>query len=104
MSGYTRAEACAVAIANIHALRNDGVIDRVRDETAPYFHERFATLGEHPLIGEARSLGLVGAVEIVQDKAGIPLRISVKRGKEFLTFKVVPEEVTQEIMGQEINY
>ena len=41
--------------------------------------------------------------EIVQDKAGIPLQISVKRGKEVLTFNVVPEEVTQELMGQEIK-
>ncbi|MBW1771409.1 MAG: RIP metalloprotease RseP [Deltaproteobacteria bacterium] len=41
--------------------------------------------------------------EIVQDKAGIPLQISVKRGKEFLTLNVVPEEVTQELMGQEIK-
>jgi len=41
--------------------------------------------------------------EMVQDKAGIPLRISVKRGQEALTFTVVPEEVTQEVFGQEIK-
>ena len=60
--------ACAVALANIRALRDEGVIDRVRDDTAPYFSERFATLSEHPIVGEARSLGLVGALEIVADK------------------------------------
>ena len=45
------------------------MIDRVRKETGPYFNARFATLGEHPLIGEARSLGLVGAIEIVKDRS-----------------------------------
>jgi putrescine aminotransferase len=69
--GYTYSghpAACAVAIANIRAMRDEGVIERVREETAPYFNERFATLADHPLIGEARSLGLVGAIEIVRDK------------------------------------
>jgi len=40
----------------------------VREYTAPYFNERWASLGEHPIVGEARSLGLVGAIEIVSDK------------------------------------
>jgi len=69
--GYTYSghpAACAVAIANIRALRAEGVIERVREETAPYFNARFATLADHPLVGEARSIGLVGAVEIVRDK------------------------------------
>ena len=69
--GYTYSghpAACAVASANIRAMRDEGVIDRVRDHTAPYFNQQFATLGDHPIVGEARSIGLVGAVEIVRDK------------------------------------
>jgi len=69
--GYTYSghpAACAVAVANIRALRDEGVIERVREETGPYFRERFATLAEHPSVGEARSIGLLGAVEIVRDK------------------------------------
>jgi putrescine aminotransferase len=61
--------ACAVAVANIRILRDEGVIDRVREEIAPYFNQQWAHLGEHPLIGEARSIGLVGAIEIIADKA-----------------------------------
>lgn len=70
--GYTYSghpAACAVALANIRALRDECIVDRVRTDTAPYFSERFASLGEHPIVGQARSIGLVGAVEIVADKA-----------------------------------
>jgi putrescine aminotransferase len=60
--------ACAVAIANINILRDEGIIERVKQKTAPYFRAQWSTLGDHPLVGEARSLGLVGAIEIVSDK------------------------------------
>lgn len=70
--GYTYSghpAACAVAVAVLDALHKEGIVERVRDELAPYFNARWATLAEHPLIGEARSIGLVGALEIVKDKA-----------------------------------
>ena len=61
--------ACAVAVANIHMLRDQGIIERVKNETAPYFQEQWSTLADHPIVGEARSVGLVGALEIVSDKS-----------------------------------
>jgi 4-aminobutyrate--pyruvate transaminase len=36
----------------------------------PRFQQRLAALGEHPLIGEARGVGVVGALELVTDKPG----------------------------------
>ncbi|MCP4047129.1 MAG: aspartate aminotransferase family protein, partial [Gammaproteobacteria bacterium] len=69
--GYTYSGhpvACAVALANIRLLRDEGIVDRVREDTGPYFNRRWAELAEHPLVGEARSIGLVGAIEIVADK------------------------------------
>lgn len=69
--GYTYSghpASCAVATANIRAMRDEGVIERVREQTAPYFKRQFATLADHPIVGEARSIGLMGAVEIVRDK------------------------------------
>jgi putrescine aminotransferase len=61
--------ACAVALANIKILRDEGIIERVKQETAPYFYKQWSTLTDHPIVGEARSLGLMGAIEIVKDKS-----------------------------------
>jgi putrescine aminotransferase len=69
--GYTYSghpAACAVALQTIRALRDEGIIERVRDDTGPYFNQRWASLADHPIVGEARSIGLVGAIEIVADK------------------------------------
>ena len=61
--------ACAVAIANIKILRTENIIERVKQETAPYFYQQWSSLADHPIVGEARSLGLVGAIEIVKNKS-----------------------------------
>jgi putrescine aminotransferase len=61
--------ACAVAIANIKILRAENIIERVKQETAPYFYQQWSSLADHPIVGEARSLGLVGAIEIVKNKS-----------------------------------
>jgi putrescine aminotransferase len=69
--GFTQSgnpTACAVAIAAISVLRRDGVVERVRDELAPYFAGRWQALLEHPLVGQARCIGLLGAIELVADK------------------------------------
>ncbi|MGD8385280.1 MAG: aminotransferase, partial [Lysobacterales bacterium] len=70
--GYTYSghpAACAVALENIRILRDEGIIDRVRNDTAPYFAQRWRNLAQHPLVGEARCIGFVGAIELVADKA-----------------------------------
>jgi putrescine aminotransferase len=60
---------CAVAIKNIEILRDEGVIEHVRDVAAPHLARHWAELADHPLVGEARCKGLVGALELVPDKA-----------------------------------
>ena len=67
---YSGHPACAaVALKNLELLEGEGVIDRVRDDLGPYLASRWAELAEHPIVGEARSLGLIGALELVADKA-----------------------------------
>ncbi|WP_104201743.1 aspartate aminotransferase family protein [Billgrantia saliphila] len=67
---YSGHPACAaVALKNLELMQAEGVVERVRDDIGPYLAKRWATLGEHPLVGEARSLGMVGALELVADKA-----------------------------------
>ncbi|MFC4309061.1 aspartate aminotransferase family protein [Steroidobacter flavus] len=61
--------ACAVACAAIKILRDERIVDRVNDDVGPYLQRRWAELASHPLVGEARIVGLIGALELVKDKA-----------------------------------
>lgn len=61
--------ACAVASANLAILRDERLVERVRDDIGPYLHARLAGFAAHPLVGEVRTVGLIGAVELVADKA-----------------------------------
>jgi putrescine aminotransferase len=60
--------AAAVALENLRILRDEKIIERVRGETAPYLQERLRELADHPLVGEVRGLGMLGAIELVRDK------------------------------------
>jgi putrescine aminotransferase len=71
MHGYTYSghpASCAVALENIRIIREEKLIERVRQETGPYLNKRLQELLDHPLVGEVRSLGLMGAFELVKDK------------------------------------
>ncbi|NBA96681.1 aspartate aminotransferase family protein [Pseudomonas sp. R5(2019)] len=61
--------AAAVGLENIRILRDEKIIERVKAETAPYLQKRLRELSDHPLVGEVRGLGLLGAIELVKDKA-----------------------------------
>ena len=72
--GYTYSghpASCAVAIANITLMQREGLVARARDDIGPYLQQKWASLGEHPLIGEVRMLGMMGAMELVADKASL---------------------------------
>ena len=70
--GYTTSghPACAAAaIANLRILQREGLVERVRTGIGPYLAQRWLALAEHPLVGEARMVGLMGALELTPDKA-----------------------------------
>jgi len=60
--------ACAVAIENLGILRREKIVERVRDEIGPYLQRRFRELADHPLVGEVRGVGMIGALELVAHK------------------------------------
>jgi putrescine aminotransferase len=60
--------ACAVAIANIEILRREHLVERARSEIGPYLAKRWVELADHPLVGEARIKGMIGALELVKHK------------------------------------
>ena len=64
-SGHPVAAAVGVETLKIYEERR--IVDHVR-AVMPHFQARLGQLGRHPLVGEARGLGLIGAVELVQDK------------------------------------
>jgi putrescine aminotransferase len=69
----------AVAIRNLEIMEQEKLIERTRDDTGPYLAAALATLRDHPLVGEARSIGLLGAVEIVSEP-GTNKRFGGKEG------------------------
>src|SRR3546814_11325366 len=60
--------AAAVALKNIEIIEREGLVERTGTVTGPHLAKALATLNDHPLVGETRSVGLLGAVEIVADK------------------------------------
>jgi 4-aminobutyrate--pyruvate transaminase len=59
--------AAAVALKTLEIFARDRLVEAAAGK-APQFRARLEELGRHPLVGEARGLGLVGAVELVADR------------------------------------
>ena len=71
--GYTYSGhpvACAVALANIEVIRRERLVEQVQGDVGPYLAARFGELAAHPLVGEAETCGMMGALQLVRDKAG----------------------------------
>ena len=60
--------ACAVALKNIEIIEEEKILDEVKSKTAPYLKEEWLKLADHPLVGEARIKGLMGAIELCANK------------------------------------
>lgn len=68
--GYTyggHPVSCAVALETLKIYEERDMVGHVRS-VAPRFQERLAQLGSSSLVGEARGVGLIGALELVMDK------------------------------------
>lgn len=59
---------CALGVKAIEIYQRRNIVDEVRKLT-PTFEARLARVSDHPLVGEVRNCGLMGAVELVADKA-----------------------------------
>lgn len=80
--GYTYSghpASCAVAIENIRILQRERLVERVRDDIGPYLQKGWHSLSDHPLVGETRMTGLMGALELVASKDPMT-RFDPKRG------------------------
>ena len=60
--------AAAAALENLRIIEDEKLVERVRDDIGPYLQRQWLALGDHPLVGEARMTGLMGAIELVPNK------------------------------------
>jgi len=58
----------AVALETLRIYEERDILSQVR-QVGPYLQGKLLALAAHPLVGEARGVGLIGAVHIVADKA-----------------------------------
>lgn len=60
--------AAAVALETLRIYRERDIVSEVK-ALAPHLQSRLRALASHPLVGEARGVGLIGALQLVADKA-----------------------------------
>ena len=69
--GYTFAGhpvACAVALKNLEIMEAERLVPRVKEFTGPAMAKMLAKFKDHPLVGEVRSVGMMGAIELAANK------------------------------------
>ncbi|MGX0875486.1 putrescine aminotransferase [Roseovarius sp. MBR-154] len=69
--GYTYSGhpvSCAVALENLRILEEEKIVERVANDTGPYLQEKWRGLAEHPLVGEARIVGMMGSIALTPHK------------------------------------
>ena len=69
--GYTfsgHPVACAVALKNLEIIERERIVPRVTEIGAPALAKLLAKFKDHPLVGEVRSVGMLGAIELVAGK------------------------------------
>jgi putrescine aminotransferase len=84
--GYTYSghpTVCAVGLANLDVLAREHLVARCR-RLAPHFARRLGDLRRHRIVGDVRTAGLMGAIELVADRdtkapldaaLGVPQRV-----------------------------
>ena len=58
---------CAVALENLRILEEEGIVDRVGDHSAAYLAKKWGMLADHPLVGEATTIGMMGSIVLTPD-------------------------------------
>ena len=84
---------CAVGVAALDIYRRRDVLAHVR-RVAPLFQARLRALAGHPLVGEARGVGLIGALELSPDPARAamfdrPGKVGPRLAQELLSHGVI---------------
>ncbi|HSF94430.1 MAG TPA: aminotransferase [Thermohalobaculum sp.] len=84
---------CAVGVKTLEIYQRRDILGHVR-KVAPLFQAKLRSLAEHPLVGEARGVGLMGALELSPDRAKAapfkaPGKVGAKLQAELLAHGVI---------------
>jgi putrescine aminotransferase len=69
--GYTYSGhpvAATIALENLRIMEDEDIVGHVRNVAAPYMKEKWESLTDHPLVGEAKIVGLMGSIALTPDK------------------------------------
>jgi putrescine aminotransferase len=70
--GYTYSGhpvAAAVALENLRIIQEEGLVAHCREVAHPYLAEKWHALGDHPMVGETKLVGLMGSLALTPDKS-----------------------------------
>jgi 4-aminobutyrate--pyruvate transaminase len=103
--GYTYSGhpvACAVALETLKVYEDERILEHVR-EVAPAFQAGLRAFAERPWVGNVRGVGLIGAIELMADKAArTPFAAERKAGYRFAAL-ALEEGLIVRAMGDSIG-
>ncbi len=92
---------CAVGVKALEIYQRRNIVKHVQD-ISPIFKDHMERLAEHPLVGEQRSLGLMGALEMVPNTStkafATPGKMGAKLAAELLSRGVIVRAVVDSIV------
>ncbi len=62
---------CAAALANLGIIERENLVGYVADDIGPYFQAKLQAFAGHPAVGEVRGLGLIGALELLDNRGKV---------------------------------
>ncbi len=83
---------CAVGLANIDIIERDGLVERAQVQ-GDRFRAGLSTLASLPAVGEVRGIGMLAAIELVEDKGskkpalGLGAKVVAEAGKRGLIMR-----------------
>jgi putrescine---pyruvate transaminase len=96
--------ACAVGLRNIEIIEKEGLVERAR-ASGEVLRAGLETLREHELVGDVRSLGLLGGVELVRDRATkAPFEPAAGVGRRVMVAMMEDGVLTRAVGGDVLAY
>ncbi|MEC8039686.1 MAG: aspartate aminotransferase family protein, partial [Pseudomonadota bacterium] len=60
--------AAAVALENLNIMQEENVVEHVQNDVGPYLKEKWESLVDHPMVGEANIVGMMGSIALTPHK------------------------------------